>query len=96
MGEADLAVIEQPLGAGRAKGGRDIDHVDVGEGDRELGQRHIGQAEARAMSLDAALGQAQRLNGRFGQIVDQDRRRGHLAQVRSEAGWHAQCRRRAG
>ena len=55
MGEADLAVVEHPLSAGCGKRGRDIDHVNVGECDREFGKRDIGQAEARAMSLHATF-----------------------------------------
>ena len=86
MGEADLAVVEQPFGAGRGQRGRDIDHIDVGKGAREFGKRDVGQPEPGAVSLHAAFRKSQRLNGRLGQIVDQDRRGGHFAQLAQKLG----------
>ena len=96
MREPDLAVVEQAFGAGRGQGGRDIDDIDIGEGVGEFGQRDIGEAEAGAVAPDAALGEAQRLHRRLGQIVDQDRRGRHARAVRSGAAWRGRYRPRGG
>ena len=75
MSKADLSVIKQSLSACGCKGCLDIDQNHIVKGLDHLRQGEVGHAEAIAMPANAAFRQTQRLNGRQGQIVDQD---GHL------------------
>ena len=81
MGEAHLPVVQQPRLARRRQGRGHIHHMDIGI---VLGQRRqgdIGEAEPVAMPQQAPLREAQGLDGGLGQVVDQDRGRGHRAQL---------------
>lgn len=82
MGETNLPVVQQGNAAFRCQCGGDIDDVDVRKTFGQINQRKIGHAELRAMTVASPFGYSQRLHRRHRQIVDQDRRRGLLAQLR--------------
>jgi len=81
MGEAHLPIVDQRSASLRRQSRGDIDNVDIRYQFREFGKRNIGAAEARAMPTTPAFGDSERLNCRFGQIVNQNRRRGSFPQL---------------
>ena len=85
MVERGQPVVEPALGAGARQRSGDVDDMDVLEGLDEFGQFEIGLAIAIAMPLRAPFGHAERLHGRLGQVVDQDRRRRARAQGADQA-----------
>jgi hypothetical protein len=81
VGEAHEPVVEHALRPdGRERGG-DIDDMYVGIGLNQIREHDVADAEAHTVSIEAPLGEAERLHCRLGQIVDQDRRRRALAQL---------------
>ncbi len=73
MGEAHQAVVDHPRRAFGVQGRGDVDHVHVVEFGGQLLQHQVHPPEAVAMAVQAPVGQAQGLDGRLGQVVDQDR-----------------------
>ena len=84
MGEAHLAVIEQPRLAVRRQRRGHVHHVHIGVVRRQFRQGDIGEAKAVAVSHETAVRKAQGLDRRLRQIVDQDRRGRHGAQLLDE------------
>jgi hypothetical protein len=81
VGEAEMGIVDHPRGPDGGERRRDVDNVNIGKGFDQIGERDVGEAEAVAVAGKPALGKAERLDGRLGQIIDQDRRRGFFAQA---------------
>jgi hypothetical protein len=85
MGEGEQAVVHQRRRALSSKRVGHVDDVDIDERLGAIGQRQIGGADAIAVTVRPTFGEAQRLNGRLGQVVDENRRGGAGAQFAEQA-----------
>ncbi|MBV8458763.1 MAG: hypothetical protein JO122_19385 [Acetobacteraceae bacterium] len=85
MSEGGQAVIEQRADAGESQGAGDVDDVNVGEFLGQAFELQVGVAEPVAMAMWPAVSEAQRLEGGFGQGVEQDGGGGDGPQVGHQA-----------
>ena len=82
----DLAIVEQPFGPDSAKRGCDIDTWTSGKPTASSASATLVRRKRVRCPLTPRSANPKRLNGGFGQIVDQDRRRRHLAQSGQKLG----------